>query len=207
MSSAHDPPTALPPEVSGAPSMAILSREDLADIVSRAGDRSADRVVAGLETMEHKLDSHVSSVDQRLTRVDARLDEIEVRQSSNSFSSSTNVHAAPHTLPLRGSVTTPATPSRPRAGMSSAEGDWNNLSLEERMVAVIATAFTGPAARWHATLTTETVEKHRSVADIFRAMRKAFPINRGQVRVRQAKYAAYRLLVGVERTATRDRIG
>ncbi|CAD6953118.1 unnamed protein product [Tilletia laevis] len=154
MSSAHDPPTALPPEVSGAPSMAILSREDLADIVSRAGDRSADRVVAGLETMEHKLDSHVSSVDQRLTRVDARLDEIEVRQSSNSFSSSTNVHAAPHTLPLRGSVTTPATPSRPRAGMSSAEGDWNNLSLEER-----------------------------------------------------TKYAAYRLLVGVERTATRDRIG
>ncbi|CAD6981209.1 unnamed protein product, partial [Tilletia controversa] len=259
MSSAHDPPTALPPEVSGAPPMAILSREDLADIVSRAGDRSADRVVARLETMEHKLDSHVSSVDQHLTRVDARLDEIEVRQSSNSFSSSTNVHAAPHTLPLRGSVTTPATPSRPRAGMSSAEGDWNNLSLEERsawrlrnaglathssplqeprpsadvdpgssflskplyckpellpkfngqpakleewidrvgdlvrmnrdprwdsaVVAVITTAFTGPAARWHATLTTETVEKHRSVADIFRAMRKAFPINRGQVRL------------------------
>ncbi|CAD6981341.1 unnamed protein product [Tilletia controversa] len=212
--------------------------------------------------MEHKLDSHVSSVDQRLARVNARLDEIEVRQSSNSFSSSTNVHAAPHTIPLRGSVTTPATPIRPRAGMSSAEGDWNSFSLEERsawrlrnaglathssplqesrpsadvdpdssflskplyckpellpkfngqpakleewidrvgdlvrmnrdprwdsaVVAVIATAFTGPAARWHATLSSETVDKHRSVADIFRVMRKAFPINRGQSMLRTA---------------------
>ncbi|CAD6888963.1 unnamed protein product [Tilletia laevis] len=42
--------------------------------------------------------------------------------------------------------------------------------------------FTGAAAAWHETLPTEVVVGHQSVADVFEALRKAFPSNLGTLR-------------------------
>ncbi|KAE8240460.1 hypothetical protein A4X13_0g7797 [Tilletia indica] len=51
------------------------------------------------------------------------------------------------------------------------------------VVAVIPNALTGAAARWHAALSDEQIDQHRAVADIFAALRRAFPINHNQARM------------------------
>ncbi|KAE8264770.1 hypothetical protein A4X09_0g6862 [Tilletia walkeri] len=53
---------------------------------------------------------------------------------------------------------------------------------EPAVVVAIPDALTDTAARWHAALDDSQVDSHQSVTDIFKAMRKAFPVNRAQIR-------------------------
>ncbi|KAE8240473.1 hypothetical protein A4X13_0g7790 [Tilletia indica] len=55
-------------------------------------------------------------------------------------------------------------------------------SWDIAVVAAIPNAFTGAAARWHAALDDDQIEEQRSVADVFKALRKAFPVNRSTIR-------------------------
>ncbi|KAK0519756.1 hypothetical protein OC834_007274 [Tilletia horrida] len=60
---------------------------------------------------------------------------------------------------------------------SNPDPSWNRAVLT-----TIPSVLTGAAARWHASLRDEDVEKRETVADVFVALRHAFPINRSQVR-------------------------
>ncbi|KAK0546244.1 hypothetical protein OC844_007274, partial [Tilletia horrida] len=60
---------------------------------------------------------------------------------------------------------------------SNLDPAWNRA-----VMATIPSIFTGAAARWHASLKDEVVEKRQAVADIFVELRHAFPVNKSQVR-------------------------
>ncbi|KAE8228357.1 hypothetical protein CF326_g6715 [Tilletia indica] len=56
-------------------------------------------------------------------------------------------------------------------------------SWDTAVVAAIPNALTGAAARWHAALSDDQIEEQSSTTLVFAALRKAFPVNRSQVRV------------------------
>ncbi|KAK0519985.1 hypothetical protein OC834_007193 [Tilletia horrida] len=60
----------------------------------------------------------------------------------------------------------------------------------EAVLAAVPDALTGHAAKWHASLTKQEVESVNSLDDLFAVMRRAFPINRAQLRTdaRQRKW-------------------
>ncbi|KAK0519788.1 hypothetical protein OC842_007324 [Tilletia horrida] len=60
---------------------------------------------------------------------------------------------------------------------SNLDPAWNRA-----VMATIPSVFMGAAARWHASLKDEVVEKRQTVADVFKELRHAFPVNRSQVR-------------------------
>ncbi|KAK0521048.1 hypothetical protein OC834_006809 [Tilletia horrida] len=60
---------------------------------------------------------------------------------------------------------------------SNPDKSWNRA-----VMSAIPSVLTGAAARWHASLRDEEIEQRRSVADIFDSLRRAFPVNRSQIR-------------------------
>ncbi|KAK0519729.1 hypothetical protein OC834_007284 [Tilletia horrida] len=53
---------------------------------------------------------------------------------------------------------------------------------EDAVLAAVPDALSGHAAKWHASLTTAEVERMGTLEDLFAAMRRAFPVNRAQLR-------------------------